>query len=103
MDDWDEILEGRQDGHDGIKQQFAEADAYRKQRPQPRRQELHSGACYSSRFIPHIFDKLITAYIGSRQNSLDSEQEELAAEVSVKFTVPLTHMYVYILLHFCTF
>ena len=81
--DWKLILDNKRDDHDGIRQQFAEADTYRKQRPRPRRQELHSGACYSSRFIPHITDKLVSAYIQSQHNSLDIEQEEWAAEVSV--------------------
>jgi len=82
--DWNDILDGDQDDHDGIKQQFAEADAYRKQCPRPRRQEQqHPGACYSSRFVPHISDKVISAYVESRRNSLDIEQEDWAAEVSV--------------------
>ena len=80
--DWLDILEGRPDDHDGIKQQFAEADAYRKQRPRPRRHEKHPGACYSSRFVPHISDKVISAYVESRRNSLDIEQEDWDAEVS---------------------
>ena len=84
VNDWLDILDGYKDDHDGIKQQFAEADAYRKQQcPRPRRQEQHPGACYSSRFVPHITDKVISAYIQTQHNSLDIEQEEWAAEVSV--------------------
>ena len=82
--DWFMIINGVRYDHDGIKQQFAEADAYREQRPRPRRQERqHPGACYSSRFVPHISDKVISAYVQSQHNSLDIEQEDWAAEVSV--------------------
>jgi hypothetical protein len=81
--DWWSILEGRRDDHDGIRQQFTKADAYRKQRPQLRRQEQHPGARYSSRFVPHITDKVITAYAQSQHSNLEIEQEDLAAEVSV--------------------
>src|SRR6185295_2018618 len=61
--DWYWILAGTRDDYDGIRQQFAEAEAYRKQCPWPKRQEQqHSGACYSSRLVPHITDEMITAY-----------------------------------------
>ena len=92
--DWLYILEGRRNDHDGFKQQFADADASRKQRPRLRRQEQHPGACYSSRFVPHISDKVISAYVESQHNSLDIEQEDWATEVSVKlwcFSHNITH------------
>src|SRR5262245_30336994 len=67
------ILEGKRDDHDGIKQQFAEADAYRQQQgPQPRKQEQqHPGACYSSRFIPHISDKVMPRQVNLPRTAVE--------------------------------